>query len=82
MENSMKQAMDVFTNDQWITDINAVLSDAEALLSATADLGGEQIAGAQPRRSLRCGWQDGGWWRCSPHAGKTREAVRLTDLCT
>jgi ElaB/YqjD/DUF883 family membrane-anchored ribosome-binding protein len=40
----MRHAMDVFTNDQLVTDINAVLADAEALLSATADQGGEQIA--------------------------------------
>lgn len=40
----MKQAMDVFTNDQWVADINGVLSDAESLLTATADLGGEQMA--------------------------------------
>jgi ElaB/YqjD/DUF883 family membrane-anchored ribosome-binding protein len=51
----MKHAMNVFTNDQLVTDINAVLADAEALLSATADQGGEQIAlvRAKAESSLR-----------------------------
>lgn len=40
----MKHAMDVFTNDQWLTDINAVLADAESLLSATTDQSSEQLA--------------------------------------
>jgi hypothetical protein len=43
-ESSMKHAMDVFTNDQWLTDINAVLADAESLLSATTDQSSEQLA--------------------------------------
>jgi len=44
MEKSMKQAMNVFANKQWLTDINNVLADAEALLCETADQGGEKMA--------------------------------------
>jgi ElaB/YqjD/DUF883 family membrane-anchored ribosome-binding protein len=80
MENSMKQAIDVFTNDQWITDINAVLTDAEALLSATADQGGEQIARvrAQAESSLRLARRRMVEAQSAIHES-ARKAVRLSD---
>ncbi len=77
----MKQAMDVFTNEQWVTDINAVLTDAESLLSATAEQGGEQMAlvRAKAEASLRLARSR------MAHAQtamleKARETARLTDV--
>jgi ElaB/YqjD/DUF883 family membrane-anchored ribosome-binding protein len=80
MENSMKRAMDVFTNDQWLDDINAVLADAESLLSATAEQSGEQIAlvRARAESSLRMARRRMVEMQ-SAMLESTREAVRLTD---
>ncbi len=76
----MKRAMEVFTNDQWLTDINAVLADAENLLSATADQGGEQIAlvRAKAESSLRLARRRMVEMQ-SAMLESTREAVKLTD---
>lgn len=76
----MKHAMNVFTNDQLITDINSVLADAEALLSATADQGGEQIAlvRAKAESSLRLARRRMVEAQTAMREG-TREAVKLTD---
>jgi len=80
MEKSMKRAMDVFTNDQWLADINAVLADAESLLSATAEQSGEQIAlvRAKTESSLRMARRRMVEMQ-SAMLESTREAVRLTD---
>jgi len=76
----MKRVMEVFTNDQWLTDINAVLADAENLLSATADQGGEQIAlvRAKAESSLRLARRRMVEMQ-SAMLESTREAVKLTD---
>lgn len=76
----MKRAMDVFTNDQWLDDINAVLADAESLLSATAEQSGEQIAlvRARAESSLRMARRRMVEMQ-SAMLESTREAVRLTD---
>jgi len=80
MENGMKHAMDVFTTDQLVTDINAVLADAEALLSATADQGGEQIAlvRAKAESSLRLARRRMVEVQTALRE-RTQEAVRLSD---
>ena len=76
----MKHAMNVFTNDQWLADINAVLADAESLLSATAEQSGEQIAlvRARAESSLRMARRRMVEMQ-SAMLESTREAVRLTD---
>ncbi len=76
----MKHAMDVFPNDQWLTDINTVLADAESLLSATAEQGGEQIAlvRARTETSLRMARRRMVEMQTAMQES-TREAVRLTD---
>jgi ElaB/YqjD/DUF883 family membrane-anchored ribosome-binding protein len=81
MENGMKHAMDVFNTDQLVTDINAVLADAEELLSATADQGGEQIAlvRAKAESSLRLARRRMVEVQTAMRE-RTREAVRLTDV--
>lgn len=77
----MKHAMDVFNTDQLVTDINAVLADAEELLSATADQGGEQIAlvRAKAESSLRLARRRMVELQTAMRE-RTREAVRLTDV--
>jgi ElaB/YqjD/DUF883 family membrane-anchored ribosome-binding protein len=81
MENGMKHAMDVFNTDQLVTDINAVLADAEELLSATADQGGEQIAlvRAKAESSLRLARRRMVEVQTALRE-RTRDAVRLTDV--
>ena len=76
----MKHAMNIFTNDQWLTDINDVLADAENLLSATADQSGEQIAmvRAKAESSLRMARRRMVEMQTAMQKN-TREAVRLTD---
>ena len=76
----MKNAMNVFTNNQLVTDINAVLADAEALLSATADQGGEQVAlvRAKAESSLRLARKRMVEMQ-SAMLESTREAVRQTE---
>jgi ElaB/YqjD/DUF883 family membrane-anchored ribosome-binding protein len=84
MENNMKHALDVFTNDhlndQWVADIGTVLTDAESLLNATADQGGEKMVQLRNRTeaSLRLAR------RRMTHLqrrmlDKTRQTARLTD---
>jgi len=77
----MKHALDVFTTDQLVTDINAVLADAEALLSATADQGGEQIAlvRAKAESSLRLARRRMVEVQTALRE-RTQEAVRLSDV--
>jgi len=77
----MKHAMNVFTNNQLVTDINAVLADAEALLNATADQGGEQIAlvRAKAESSLRLASRRMVELQKAMLEG-TRETARLTDV--
>ncbi len=77
----MEHAMNVFTNDQLVTDINAVLSDAESLLSATVDQGGEKMANLRSKAeaSVRLARKR------MAHAQnamleKTRETARMTDV--
>jgi ElaB/YqjD/DUF883 family membrane-anchored ribosome-binding protein len=81
LEFSMEHAMDVFTNDKLVTDINTVLSDAESLLSATADQGGEKMVQLRTKAeaSLRLAR------RQMAHAQnamleRTRETARMTDV--
>lgn len=81
MENGMKNAINVFTNDQLITDINTVLTDAESLLCATADQGGEKMLQLRTKAeaSLRLAR------RRMAHAqaamlNKARETARQTDV--
>ena len=40
----MKKVVDEFTKEQLIADFKAVVADAEALLRATANQGGEELA--------------------------------------
>ncbi len=77
----MKHAMDVFTNNQLVSGINNVLADAESLLSATADQGGEEMAHLRSKAaaSLRLAR------RQMAHAQnamleRTRETARITDV--
>lgn len=77
----MKQAMDVLTNNRWGTDINAVLTDTESLLSASTDQGGEKMAllRSKAEASLLLAR------RRLEHArtamlGRARETARLTDV--
>lgn len=77
----MKNAINVFTNDQLITDINTVLTDAESLLCATADQGGEKMLQLRTKAeaSLRLAR------RRMAHAqaamlNKARETARQTDV--
>jgi len=44
MEKSMEKLLGEVTKDQLITDFKVVVSDAEALLKATANQGGEKLA--------------------------------------
>ena len=77
----MKQAMDVFTNDQWVADINSVLSDAESLLGATVDQGGEKMAHLRSKAeaSLRLGRRRMAHLQNAMLEG-TRETARMTDV--
>jgi ElaB/YqjD/DUF883 family membrane-anchored ribosome-binding protein len=43
-EKTMKQLSDEVTSEQLITDFKVVVADAEALLKATANQGGEKLA--------------------------------------
>jgi ElaB/YqjD/DUF883 family membrane-anchored ribosome-binding protein len=54
-ENTMKQLSDEVTSEQLITDFKVVVADAEALLKATANQGGEKLAEvrAKAEESLR-----------------------------
>jgi ElaB/YqjD/DUF883 family membrane-anchored ribosome-binding protein len=54
-ENTMKQISDEVTSEQLITDFKVVVADAEALLKATANQGGEKLAEvrAKAEESLR-----------------------------
>ncbi len=51
----MERSFDEVTSEQLITDFKVVVADAEALLKATADQGGEKIAEvrAKAEESLR-----------------------------
>jgi len=55
MEKSMKKLSDEVTKEQLIADFNVVVADAEALLKATANQGGEKLAEvrAKAEESLR-----------------------------
>jgi ElaB/YqjD/DUF883 family membrane-anchored ribosome-binding protein len=81
MENHMKHAMDVFANDQWLTDIDAVLADAEALLSETANQGGEKMAQlrAKVESSLRVARRRMAEAQAAV-LDKTRESARATNV--
>ena len=59
----MKHAMDVFTNNQLVSGINNVLADAESLLSATADQGGEEMAHLRSKAFLHLGKHLRAPWR-------------------
>jgi ElaB/YqjD/DUF883 family membrane-anchored ribosome-binding protein len=54
-ENTMKELSDEVTSEQLITDFKVVVADAEALLKATANQGGEKLAEvrAKAEESLR-----------------------------
>jgi ElaB/YqjD/DUF883 family membrane-anchored ribosome-binding protein len=54
-EKIMERSFDEVTSEQLITDFKVVVADAEALLKATADQGGEKIAEvrAKAEESLR-----------------------------
>ena len=54
-ENTMKHLSDEVTSEQLITDFKVVVADAEALLKATANQGGEKLAEvrAKAEESLR-----------------------------
>lgn len=77
----MKHAMDVFANDQWLTDIDAVLADAEALLSETANQGGEKMAQlrAKVESSLRVARRRMAEAQAAV-LDKTRESARATNV--
>jgi len=51
----MKKVVDEFTKEQLIADFKAVVADAEALLRATANQGGEELAAVRTKaeESLR-----------------------------
>lgn len=44
MEKSMEILSDKFNKDEFIKEIHEVVSDADALLKSTADLGGDKLA--------------------------------------
>jgi ElaB/YqjD/DUF883 family membrane-anchored ribosome-binding protein len=44
MEKNMEPSADQFNKDQLINDFKVVVADAEALLKATANTGGEKLA--------------------------------------
>jgi ElaB/YqjD/DUF883 family membrane-anchored ribosome-binding protein len=48
-EKTMNKSSDEITKVQLIADFNAVMADVEALLKATADQGGEKLAGMRAR---------------------------------
>jgi ElaB/YqjD/DUF883 family membrane-anchored ribosome-binding protein len=81
MESSMEQAMDVVANNQWASDINALLADSESLLIEKADQGGEKMENLRTKAtaSLRLARR----WMAqaqNPMLVRTSESARLTDL--
>jgi len=49
MEKSMEPTAEQFNKDQLINDFKVVVADAEALLKATANSGGEKLAGVRAK---------------------------------
>jgi ElaB/YqjD/DUF883 family membrane-anchored ribosome-binding protein len=69
------------TKDQLIADFNVVVADAEALLKATANQGGEKLAEVRARteeslRAVKARLADAQ----EALLAKTKEAARVTDV--
>jgi ElaB/YqjD/DUF883 family membrane-anchored ribosome-binding protein len=76
----MKKAVDEVTKEQLIADFKTVVADAEALLRATANQGGEELAAVRTKaeeslKVLKSRIADGQ----VALLAKTREAARATD---
>jgi len=76
----MKKVVDEFTKEQLIADFRTVVADAEALLKATANQGGEEVAAvrAKAEESLRVVKA----WIADEQVellDKTKEAAKATD---
>jgi ElaB/YqjD/DUF883 family membrane-anchored ribosome-binding protein len=76
----MKKVVDEFTKEQLIADFKAVVADAEALLRATANQGGEELAAVRTKaeeslRAVKARIAD----EQVELLVKTKEAARATD---
>jgi ElaB/YqjD/DUF883 family membrane-anchored ribosome-binding protein len=68
------------TKDQLIADFNVVVADAEALLKATANQGGEKLAEVRARAEKSLGAAKARLLETQDALiAKTREAARATD---
>lgn len=79
-EKSMEKLSDEVTKEQLITDFKVVVADAEALLQATANQGGEKLAvvRAKAEESLRV-VKDRMAQTQAALIAKTRAAAETTD---
>jgi ElaB/YqjD/DUF883 family membrane-anchored ribosome-binding protein len=65
-------------NEQLVRDLKAVISDAEALLKATAGEAGEKLAEVRARLASAL---ETAKTTCDSMAGKTCAAAKATDRC-
>jgi ElaB/YqjD/DUF883 family membrane-anchored ribosome-binding protein len=81
MEKSMEKLSGEVTKEQLITDFKVVVADAEALLKATANQGGEKLAEvrAKAEESLRVA-KDKMAEAQAALLVKTRAAAKATDV--